>query len=57
MFIALLGAFAKLQKTTIDVVMPVCQSVRMEQLGSHGMDFHEIWYFSIFRKLVEKIEL
>jgi hypothetical protein len=23
-------------------------SVRMEQLGTHRTDFHEIWYFSIF---------
>ena len=22
----------------------------MEQLSSHRKDFHEIWYFSIFRK-------
>ena len=30
--------------------LPVCpfvySSVRMEQLGSHSTDFHEIWYFS-----------
>ena len=30
-------------------------SVRMEQLGSHWMDFHEISYLSIFRNPVEKI--
>jgi hypothetical protein len=29
-------------------------SVRMEQLGSHWSDFHEIWYFSIFWKSVGK---
>jgi len=29
----------------------------MEQLGSHWMDFHEIWYLSIFRKPVEKIQV
>jgi hypothetical protein len=23
---------------------------RIEQLGFHWMDFHEIWYWSIFRK-------
>jgi len=33
-----LGAFAKLQKATISFVM----SVRMEQLGSHWTDFHEV---------------
>jgi hypothetical protein len=29
---------------------------RME-LGSHWTDFHEIWYLSIFRKFVEKIQV
>jgi hypothetical protein len=33
------------------------QSFRMEQLGSHWMDFHEIWNSSIFRKTVEKIQV
>jgi len=28
----------------------------MEQLGSHWTDFHEIQYFSIFQKCVEKIQ-
>jgi len=32
-------------------------SVRVEQLGSHQTDFHEIWYLSIFRKFVEKIQV
>jgi len=41
-----LGAFAKLRKATISFGM----SVRMEQLGSHWTDFHEIWYLGIFRK-------
>ena len=35
-----LGAFAKLRRATC--VMPVRLSVRMEQLGSHWTDFHEI---------------
>ena len=26
------------------------------ELGSHWTDFHEIWYLSIFRRSVEKIE-
>jgi len=34
------GAFAKLRKVTIGFVMSACLSVRMEQLGSHGVDFH-----------------
>jgi hypothetical protein len=34
-----------------------CLPARMEQLGSHWTDFHEIWYLSIFRKSVEQIQL
>ena len=41
------GAFAKLWKAAVNFVMsvclPVCLSVRMEQLGSHWMDFYYIW--------------
>jgi len=37
-----LGAFAKLRKATINFVSSVRPSVRMEQLGSHWTDFHEI---------------
>jgi hypothetical protein len=51
-----LGAFAKLRKATISFFMSVCLSVRMEQLGSHWTDVHEILYFGIFRKSVEKIK-
>ena len=29
----------------------------MEQLGSHWMDFHEIWYLMIFRKTPQKISV
>ena len=40
------GAFTKLRKTTVGFVVSVRpvvgQPVRMEQLGSHGTDFHEI---------------
>jgi hypothetical protein len=28
----------------------------MGQLGPHLTEFHEIWYLSIFRKSVEKIQ-
>ena len=38
-------------------LLRACPSVRMEQLGSHWMDFYEIWYTSIFRKSVEKIQV
>jgi hypothetical protein len=67
---AFLGAFAKLRKATISLVMsvsvclsvrpsippPVCPSVRMEQLGFHRTDFHEMWYLSAVRKSVEKFK-
>jgi len=36
------GAFAKLRKATIIFAMSVRLSVRVEQLGSHWTDFHEI---------------
>jgi len=32
-------------------------SVRMEQLGSQLVDFHEIWHLRIFRKSVQKIQI
>jgi hypothetical protein len=35
----------------------VCPPVRMEQLGSHWADFHDIWYLSIFRKFVKIIQV
>jgi hypothetical protein len=41
-FYRLLGAFAKLRKATVSFVTSVCLSVRMEQVGSHWTDFHEI---------------
>jgi len=34
-----------------------CPSVRMEQIGSNWMDFHDILYMNIFRKSVEKIKV
>jgi hypothetical protein len=51
-----LGAFANLRKATINLCH-VCLPFRMEQLGFHWMDFHEILYLSIFRKPVEKIQV
>ena len=51
-----LDALAKLRKATISFIMSVRPFVRMEQLGSHGTDFREIWYLSIFRKCVEKFK-
>jgi hypothetical protein len=37
--------------------LSVRPSLRMEQLGSHWTDFYEIWYLSIFRKFIEKIQV
>jgi len=37
--------------------MSSCLPVRIEQLCSHWMDIHEIQYFCIFRKSVEKIQV
>jgi len=50
-FSLFLGAFAKLRKATISIVMSVCLSVRMEKTRSFSMDFHE--YFS---KISRKFE-
>jgi len=51
------GAFAKLRRATVSFVMSVWPSVRMEQHGSHGTNFHVIWYLNILRKSLEKIEV
>jgi hypothetical protein len=29
----------------------------MKQLGFNSTDFHEIWYLTVFRILVEKVEV
>ena len=52
----LLRCGRKIAKATISFVVSVCLSVHMEHLGFHCTDFHEIWYLSIFRKPVEKIQ-
>jgi hypothetical protein len=58
--VSFLGAFAKLRKATTGFVISVClsvhPSVRMEQLGSHWMGFHENLRLNIFRRYVEKIQ-
>jgi hypothetical protein len=41
----------------MSVLLSAYSSVCMEQLGSHWTDFHEIWYFSIFIKYVENIQV
>ena len=47
----------KCEKWLLASCLPIRPSVRMEQLGSHWTDFHEIWYPNIFRKFVEKIRV
>ena len=50
------GALAKLRKETISSVVSFCPSVLMKKLGPRWMAFHEIFYLSIFRKSVGKIQ-
>jgi hypothetical protein len=45
-----------MKKATISLVMSVRLPVRVEQLGSHWTDFHEIRYLSIFRKMSRKLK-
>jgi len=45
------------RKATVSFIISVYVSVRMEQLGAHMMDFHEIWYLSISPKRVERIQV
>jgi len=56
-----LGAIAKLQKEIISFAMSVCLSVHLsDRFGTtplHWTDFHRIWYLSIFKKYVEKIQV
>ena len=46
---------------TINFVMSVflsaCPSVSVEQLGSYLTDLYEIWYYRIYRKSFEKIQV
>jgi len=32
-------------------------AVRMEHFGSHWTEFHKIWYLSVLRKSIEKIQV
>ena len=52
----ILGAFAKLRKATISLVMSVCLSA-WNKLGCQCTDFDEIWYYSTFRKSAKKIQV
>jgi len=52
------GLFANSWKASISSsCLSVHPSARMEQFGSHWVDFHEIWYLSILRISVEKIKV
>ena len=51
-----LKRFRKIAKKTISFVMCVHLCVRVEQLGFHWRNFHEIRYFLIFRKSVENFK-
>ena len=51
-----LSSFAKSRKLTISSDIFVCLSIRMEPLGYHWKNFHEILYFSIFRKSFDKFQ-
>ena len=46
-----------MRKADIFFVTTLHLSIRMEQLGSHLMDIHEIWYLIIIPKFVEKIQV
>ena len=52
-----LCSFSKFWKATSSLVMSVHPSVRMEQLGCHWRDFHEISCLWIFRKSDEKLQV
>ena len=51
-------AFAKLRKATISFVLFVRLSARPQSATRLPLvDFYDIWYMSIFRKYVEKIQV
>jgi hypothetical protein len=49
--------YARSQSSEKRPLASSCLSVRMEQLGSHWTDFHEIWYLRIFRKSAKNIQV
>jgi len=53
----ILDVFAKFRKDTAKFVRAVHPSVRMQQLGSHLKEFHEILYWSNIRRYVEEIQV
>jgi hypothetical protein len=63
LYLSHLGTFAKFRIATISFIMSVCPRVfvlppaRVKQLGCHRTNFHDISYFNIFRKSVEKFQV
>jgi hypothetical protein len=49
-----LGALQNCEKR---LLASSCLSVRMQQLGSHWKDFHDIWYLCFFKKSAMKIQV
>ena len=58
-FLALRTIFRRVRKIVKSdyQLRRVCLSVSMQQLCSRWKDFHEILYFGIFRKYVDKIQV
>jgi len=52
-----LDLFRELWKVAISFVMSAHPSICMEQLDSHWTDFYEIWYWRLFWKFIEKIQI
>jgi hypothetical protein len=51
------GMFEKLWKATPSFIMSAHPSVHMKQFGSNWMKCHELWYLSIFRECVKKVQV
>jgi hypothetical protein len=56
-FPILLGPFAKFPKRAISSCSSLRPFVRMVKFGSHGTDFHEIQFLSVFRNFVKKVQV
>jgi hypothetical protein len=60
-FISMFARFRKWLLSSSHVCVSLCPSAQtpalMEQLDSHWTYFHEMWYFTIFRKSVHKIQI
>jgi len=48
--------WARLQNSEKRILASSCLPARMEQSGSHWVDFHEILYLNIFRALWKLVE-